>query len=476
MTPLPMKLLLPSLLLSLAALLPARASDLATAATTAEAKLAEAVAELASLRETIAREKLPVAGELRGLETTLLEKRRERDRMERLRDNVGVELDALEARLKARNDELAYVGNLLNDYANRLNASLHPAEAPLFADRILPILNAAERAEASRLERLELQAGALALGIGRLRDNAGGHRFEGRAVLPDGRVQAGSFVLLGPVSVFGSVDRSAAGLVERGASAEPRLLVLDPAATSALGGFVASGTGEIPLDTTLGRATALAATRETLLEHIAKGGIWMYPILGFAALALFTGLFKLIEISRVRVPPASLPLDILEQLRVGKRAEAERLAKAHSGPGADILLEGVKHAHLPKELLDEVLFEKLLEVKPRLERGIALVSVSAAVAPLLGLLGTVTGMINTFKMITLFGTGDAKSLSSGISEALITTEWGLIVAIPSLLLSAFLTRKVNGVLASLERTAMVFVNGVAVIRAPREAGPVAIAS
>ena len=89
-----------------------------------------------------------------------------------------------------------------------------------------------------------------------------------------------------------------------------------------------------------------------------------------------------------------------------------------------------------------------------------LIQVTAATAPLLGLLGTVTGMIKTFRLITVFGTGDAKSLSTGISEALITTEFGLIVAIPAIILGAILSRKAKSVVASMEQTAVSFVNGV----------------
>jgi biopolymer transport protein ExbB len=77
------------------------------------------------------------------------------------------------------------------------------------------------------------------------------------------------------------------------------------------------------------------------------------------------------------------------------------------------------------------------------------------------LLGTVTGMINTFKLSTVFGTGDAKQLSSGISEALITTEFGLVVAIPSLIIHALLNRRSQAVMATMERMAVTFLNGLA---------------
>jgi biopolymer transport protein ExbB len=95
---------------------------------------------------------------------------------------------------------------------------------------------------------------------------------------------------------------------------------------------------------------------------------------------------------------------------------------------------------------------------PGLERHLQTLAVLGAVAPLLGLLGTVTGMIHTFQLVTVFGSGDAKLLSGGISEALVTTEVGLIIAVPVLLFHAFLARRVRIVVGALERTAAEFVH------------------
>jgi biopolymer transport protein ExbB len=89
------------------------------------------------------------------------------------------------------------------------------------------------------------------------------------------------------------------------------------------------------------------------------------------------------------------------------------------------------------------------------------IAITASSAPLLGLLGTVTGIMNTFSLMTLFGTGDVKTLSSGISEALITTELGLYVAIPSLMLHALLSRKAKAVLDDMEKSAVALVNQIA---------------
>ena len=95
------------------------------------------------------------------------------------------------------------------------------------------------------------------------------------------------------------------------------------------------------------------------------------------------------------------------------------------------------------ETLSLKLDEAILREMPKLERGLITLAILAAIAPMLGLLGTVSGMIETFQSITLFGTGDPKLMSGGISQALVTTELGLAVAIPLLLIHSGLSGKSN---------------------------------
>jgi biopolymer transport protein ExbB len=97
--------------------------------------------------------------------------------------------------------------------------------------------------------------------------------------------------------------------------------------------------------------------------------------------------------------------------------------------------------------------ESILEELPRLERGQSLIKLFAAVAPLLGLLGTVTGMIGTFQSITLFGTSDPKLMAGGISTALVTTVLGLVVAIPMTLLYAVLNTRNKSIVYILQEQA-----------------------
>ena len=106
---------------------------------------------------------------------------------------------------------------------------------------------------------------------------------------------------------------------------------------------------------------------------------------------------------------------------------------------ARFVQEQTGDSELDQKLLDQYAMEE----RPVLKRNLALIAVLAAVAPLLGLLGTVTGMMNTFNVIAVFGTGNARGMASGISEALITTQCGLLVAIPGLFMSAFLSRRAD---------------------------------
>ena len=109
--------------------------------------------------------------------------------------------------------------------------------------------------------------------------------------------------------------------------------------------------------------------------------------------------------------------------------------------------------------MEEVLYEQLIGVQNKLQNWLPFIAITAATAPLLGLLGTVSGMIRTFNVITVSGTGDAKPLAGGISEALVTTLFGLVVAIPALIIHALLSRRCQGVIQNTEKLGLTLVNG-----------------
>lgn len=160
-----------------------------------------------------------------------------------------------------------------------------------------------------------------------------------------------------------------------------------------------------------GKHPELFTQPSSLLRHLRQGGVIMIPILLLGVVCIIVVLYKLLELLFHR------PSKDFRQL--------ENTANASSAKG---------------EALENELFSVAQQCVARREHLLFWLGVSASAAPLLGLLGTVTGMIHTFRLITFFGVGDARLLADGISEALVTTEAGLCVAIPALLCHAWLTR------------------------------------
>ena len=251
----------------------------------------------------------------------------------------------------------------------------------------------------------------------------------------------------------------------QGDSGKPTLISLK-SGFSEIPQFIISGSGTLPLDPTLGKALALETTKDSFIEHIQKGGFWIYPILSIAFISLIIGIIKLIELNGIqRIPKAQL-VSILSAIEDGQQQKAVAEAKKLSGAGSEIVMAGIKNIGHGRDLIEQSMEEVLMKLQPKLERLISIVWITAATAPLLGLLGTVTGIITTFKLLTIFGSGDPKALGGGISEALITTEFGLIVAIPSLILHAFLQRKAKAIENEFEGDAMTLLNGI--LRAERK--------
>ena len=423
------------------------------------AKLDTSIVELKQLRDEIQAEQVPMSRELNELEDQLIEVRKEYDRVARIRDSRDLDSSNMKSQIKSLTDQNTYLGNLLDDYLRNFESRIHVTELQRYRKKLEQMRSDVENPKLSAAEKFESKFGILKLSVTRLEELAGGVIFEGSAVAPDGVIKEGKFMLFGPVAYFASKDGITSGLVEsKLGSLEPNLISLPEINMGGLFDVAKGETGIVPLDVSRGNAIKIVEEKETLLEHILKGGVVMYPIIGLFCLALLVALAKWIQLSLVQGASTSRLNRIMQLFDTGKNAAAQREARKIRGPVGDLLATAISHASEPRELLEEIIYEKMLHAKTALNRFIPFIGIVAAAAPLLGLLGTVTGMINTFKLITVFGTGDAQTFSSGIAEALITTEWGLIVAIPSLLLSAFLGRKARAVLDNMEKLAVAFMN------------------
>ena len=425
-----------------------------------QARLEQALSELSALRAEAANELVPLNKTLRDLESDLARTRQELQTTTRTLDGRTLDLSTLAAEIKTRKDEAAYISGRLAEYLAGFESRLHIAEvqryqAPLEAARLAP-----ENQALTQAEIYAAQTSMVATALEHLHELVAGARFEGTAVDQAGVVSKGTFVLTGPSALFRSDDGRVVGTVEqRLGSLQPTVMPFaTPEDAARAAELVSTSAGRFPLDPSLGNARKVEETRETLLEHVQAGGPVMVPIFVMAGLALLVVLYK--WGSMAFVPRARRAA--VEALigAVGRRDQAGALAAAKNirGPTGEMLQVGAAHLSEPRELIEELMYEKLMAARLKLTGMLPFVAISASSAPLLGLLGTVTGIMQTFKLITVFGTGDVKTLSSGISEALITTEYGLIVAIPSLLLHAFLSRKAKRLVDEMEKAALAFLN------------------
>lgn len=232
-----------------------------------------------------------------------------------------------------------------------------------------------------------------------------------------------------------------------------------PAMTAKMTAYFKGERSDVPMDISKGGALRQLTHKLNLAEQVPKGGPIIWPImiiLCLAFLILGERIF-FFTLKQIRVEPLMKSLRSL--VAKGNWKECENLLLSKKGrliPG--VLLTALPFRKQSRQDMENALQEAILGEIPRIERFLSTLGMLAAIAPLLGLLGTVTGMINTFHVITCFGTGDPRMMSGGISEALVTTMLGLTVAIPIMLFHTLLSRRVETQICVMEEKAVAFVN------------------
>ncbi|MCV3290800.1 MotA/TolQ/ExbB proton channel family protein [Aeromonas media] len=263
-------------------------------------------------------------------------------------------------------------------------------------------------------------------------------QFDGKVLNAQGTASEQALTRVGSFALFGSegfLQPSGEGLIP--------VLGLPGGLLSELTAYKGKEGEALPLDPSHGVLLEMQAQAPTFWQQVQQGGQVGAIIVLLATIGLGIAAVRLWTLSR------ELTL-VRRQLKSGEYHADNALGR--------VLTVADKHPELSMETLELRLDEAILQETPRMERGIGMVKVIAAIAPMLGLLGTVTGMIGTFQAITQFGTGDPKIMAGGISMALITTVQGLVAAIPLILahsllqsrfteLSNVLEQQVAGILA-----------------------------
>jgi biopolymer transport protein ExbB len=289
--------------------------------------------------------------------------------------------------------------------------------------------------------------------------SAGMHTYRGDFVGSDGRPAQGSIMRLGGLAAVYERDGEQGYLVptDNGHELSAVAGAIPGRVRAAVGDFMAGRKNTLPLDISGGAAFLKLTKDKSLFDTLNSGGLLVWPILAVGLLALLLAAEKGLFLMRVRGNSDRLMQDIGHMVDNDEIDRCVAYCRDNSRfPTCQIMASGLQHIGQSQQVLENALHEALLQQMPRFERFLPTLAMLAGISPLLGLLGTVTGMISTFQVINLFGTGDPRMMSGGISEALITTQLGLVVAIPILFIHHLFERKVDIILTDLEEKGTAF--------------------
>ncbi len=412
------------------------------ASSSAERELASSIQELNTMRTQVAAEKLPIAQELTALEEGVIELRRGGDRVQRLVDAGALEIGTLKSEIKAREDELAYLGGLLDEYARTFETKIGVGELQVYGEAAETAKNAVENKSLAPSERFGQQVLFTELTIKRLFDMIGGTRFAGTGVDMLGGILEGQFAMLGPITLFRANNGTSGIAVSQVGSTNPLIRPLEAEHANAIGTLVATGEGTIPLDPSRGGALKALVQKTNLFHIFEKGGPIMWPLLLASIIAVAVAIERFIFL-------------VIEQYRRSEKALGTFFAAVRkrdldaaillSGKSKDVIVMTLGYAleHRDQSLGHALDYAETRAFK-RYRRGLSILDTVITLAPLLGLLGTVTGMMASFSVIG----GDLSSpgaITGGISEALIATAFGLIIAIMSLLPFNYLNTRIEAI-------------------------------
>jgi biopolymer transport protein ExbB len=406
-----------------------------------EAQKRELTARVAEIRQQTETQKSRLEAEVAALENRVFAERAEAE-------TATEELTRIE--------QAAFA---LAENAGFVDATLEQARSTLsgFGNEALSADDFAARDELAKLQGLFEQ------GIAQLGQLAEIRREAGAFFLGDGTEVQGQIVRFGNIAAFGVSEQGSGALVPAGGGRFR--LWKEPAAESAQ----ALAQGQLPatLQAYLfenSNTAVLDPEDKSFINEMKKGGLIGYIILALGALALVFVALRALFLQRAGASIQSIMDAVGPAVRAGRIDDAIAAAKRFKGSAARVVTAALRNVDREREHLEDIISESILHESTHLNRFGAFILMIAAVGPLLGLLGTVTGMIQTFDVITEFGTSDPKMLSGGIAVALVTTEQGLIVAIPCLLFGSLLNGWAERIKDDMEKAALKVVNLVQEVR------------
>ena len=188
-----------------------------------------------------------------------------------------------------------------------------------------------------------------------------------------------------------------------------------------------------------------------MIEMFERGGIMMYPMALASFIALIIIIERAITLQKKKIIIPDI-INVIEQFGSLQDVElARNICSKFNGPLPNLIKVGLDNSDLDRSDIKELIEDQGRQEVRHLERGLTILETIAVISPLLGLLGTVLGMINVFTVLTEQGIGQASALSGGISEALVTTVTGLFIGIPVLIFYNFFTKRAENFVLDIEK-------------------------
>jgi biopolymer transport protein ExbB len=276
---------------------------------------------------------------------------------------------------------------------------------------------------------------------------------QGAFFLENGKQTQGEIIRLGNIAAYGVSTEGSGSLVPAGGG--DLKIWRESTADTAIALSKNQQPETLQLFIFESRTQAVEETADkTILEVIHSGGIIGWVIVGLGGLTLLLIVIRIYLLRSNSANTQHIADQVIQQVIDGDLESAKKSCETGASAITRVLSNTLRHLKDDRDHMESVVHEAILRESGALDRFGSAILVIASVSPLLGLLGTVTGMIATFDVITEFGTGDPKLLSGGISIALVTTELGLIVAIPALLIGSVLSAWARSIKRDMEHAAL----------------------
>lgn len=419
----------------------------------------QAVKNVNRTHADIAASRSELENQLKDLRATIKELETEHSKLLQRTEAIAKEQRSRNREIIGLRENLQHVDELVTEYRQSIPGNMTGSMVERYRSKLAEIDNVL-KSEAYALREKSVSS-LLNLWLDHADRSLGGTVYRGKAQDQNGRIVSGSYAEFGPTTYFQAATAPQPnGLaVELPGSLTPTVISPSAQTSQRVKRLFKTGSSLLPFDPTQGTALQLRQERATIWGHLRKGKVVMVPLLILGGTCGIIAIYKFLQLLGLTSPRSVHRIEsVLVRIQNGKIDEALEMSGMLRKPLSAVIKEGIKHRGAAKEQLEEVMYEKLVSQTPSLEKLLAPLAVCASAAPLLGLLGTVTGMIHTFRLINIFGTGDAQMLSSGISEALITTQVGLMIAVPALLIHAYLSRRVRRAVTLTQQAAAAFVN------------------